>query len=99
MADKPHRTSASPVNGIDEPETPDIDGIKALGLRFGRTGKSLIISQNNDPFYIRPAEQLTAEWFAELWERLAINRGSHLRRIHYRLVSTVSPILCPDGRP
>ena len=39
-----------------------------------------------------PRRQSRAEWFAEIWHRLEIPVGWHYRRIHYKLISTVSPL-------
>jgi hypothetical protein len=52
----------------------------------------------HDPFYVgRPAQRATAEWFASLWERFGFKRGTHLRRVHYALVSQDPPPSLPDG--
>jgi hypothetical protein len=63
----------------------------------------LAMSRNRDPFYAgAPAQQAKAEWFAELWQRLQLPRGVHLRRIHYRLVTQKPGQLLPskhDGTP
>jgi hypothetical protein len=43
----------------------------------------------NDPFRCgTPGHVAQAEWFARLWEEHGFGHGVHLRRIHYRLVST-----------
>jgi hypothetical protein len=39
-----------------------------------------------------------AEWFAEQYRQFGFGVGTHLRRIHYRLISQAAPILLPDGR-
>jgi hypothetical protein len=50
----------------------------------------IVLSDENDPFFCdRPGKrQDSAEWFASLWDRLAVPNGVHLRRLHYLLVST-----------
>ena len=55
------------------------------------------LSPDNDPFFAgRGARRQAAEWFAVLWANHAA-AGSHLRRLHYRLVSADTPIRKPDG--
>jgi hypothetical protein len=57
------------------------------------------MSRQRDPFLAdSPSRQRDAEWFRELWSRYCRGR-SHLRRIHYVLVSTPTPILLPNGKP
>jgi hypothetical protein len=76
-------------------------GLKELARRRGLPLSALIaLSDDNDPFLCsRPGRRLGgAEWFAELWTRLAIPDGVHLRRLHYLLVSTTG-IVCPTGEP
>jgi hypothetical protein len=46
----------------------------------------------------RPNRAAIAQWFAELYGRLRIPRGAHLRRIHYVLVSQSEPVVMVDGR-
>jgi hypothetical protein len=44
-------------------------------------------AKNNDPYYIgshRDWEK--ARWFAAVWEQQGCGKGTHIRRIHYRLV-------------
>jgi hypothetical protein len=60
----------------------------------------IALSDDNDPFFAdRPGRrQEGALWFADLWNRLEVPEGVHLRRLHYLLVSTPG-ILCPNGEP
>jgi hypothetical protein len=52
----------------------------------------------NDPFTAGvPARKAGAQWFAKLWRRLGIEPGTHLRRIHYVLVSQDPPVRMLDG--
>jgi hypothetical protein len=77
----------------------DYDSLKATARSIGRPVKDLLaLAPNNDPFYAGVGfRRCAAEWFAEIWKQHG-ELGSHLRRLHYRLVSTTS--LCkPDGRP
>jgi hypothetical protein len=76
-------------------------GLKEIAARDGRSLAELIaLSDDVDPFmFDRPGRRLDgAQWFADLWERLAIPDGVHLRRLHYLLVSTPG-IMCPSGEP
>jgi hypothetical protein len=77
----------------------DYDAIKQLALVLGRPAKTLhALSPRNDPFYITPARQLAAKWFAEVWRGLGLVLA-HYRRIHYRLVSLAEPVLMANGQP
>ncbi len=76
------------------------DRIKQLKKETGANIPDLLaLDRNNDPFFAgSPAQLRDAEWFAELWERYGFESGTHLRRIHYRLVSYEGVVL-PDGTP
>ena len=46
------------------------------------------LAVGNDPFYAECAgRRVSAEWFAEQYEREGFATGTHIRRIHYRLIS------------
>jgi hypothetical protein len=54
----------------------------------------IVLSPQNDPFYAgTETEKAMAEWFAEVF---GTSTGSHLRRIHYRLVSR-GDVMRADG--
>jgi hypothetical protein len=77
----------------------DYDGIKQLATDFGRSMGTLIaLTDDNDPFLAdRPGRRMDgALWFAELWSRLGIEDGVHVRRLHCRLISTTG-ITTQDG--
>jgi hypothetical protein len=77
--------------------TLDHAGLLALSKELKRPLYTLEVTQR-DPFTAgSPARQRDAEWFAELWQRFDIQPGAHLRRIHYRLLS--STVTMPDGSP
>jgi hypothetical protein len=77
----------------------DYEGIKALSKELGRPCKTLIaLAEINEPFYLTPARQRDGEWFAKLWHEHGFGSGSHIRRVHYRLISTAATIVLPDGR-
>ena len=74
--------------------------LKAMAAQHGLTLENLTaLSSDNDPFLCdRPGRRLErAQWFADLWHRLEIPNGVHLRRLHYILISTPG-ITRPDGR-
>jgi hypothetical protein len=77
----------------------DIESIKELAKTIGRPViQCIALAYKNDPFYIAPARYKAAEWFADLWQKHG-TIGSHIRRIHYRLVSPPEGVvfLKPDG--
>jgi hypothetical protein len=67
----------------------DYDVIGQLADEIGcRRADLIVLSPQNDPFYAGvAARREAAEWFARLWGELEFKPGSHLRRIHYVLVS------------
>lgn len=73
--------------------------IKQLAKDHGITISDLCaLSPKNDPFYTgRPSEVIAAEWFAGLWNKFGYQRGVHLRRVHYQIVSQNPPVNRPDG--
>ena len=76
----------------------DYDLLKELAKTIKRpTTKLIALTKTNDPFFARaPFRVKAAEWFArEVWPKHG-RVGSHLRRIHYRLVT--EPIQMPVGR-
>ena len=68
---------------------------------IGCTIKDLLaLAPMNDPFYSgSPSTVEKAEWFARLWDTLRCVDGSHLRRVHYRLITQEEPYLLPNGLP
>jgi hypothetical protein len=75
--------------------------IKELAKAEKCTVKDLIVlSQQNDPFYCGTDGDLAkGEWFGDLWRRFGYNGGVHIRRVHYQIISQLSPVLMPDGTP
>jgi hypothetical protein len=92
VLDKRMRSSKGPLNH---------ERLKALSKQLGRPLFTLYaLSVANDPFIAgQPARRAAAEWFAEVWNDLGVERGFHLRRIHYAAMSQDPPILMPDGEP
>jgi hypothetical protein len=80
-------------------ETP-YDRIKCMAEDEGRPIPALLaLDRANDPFYCgAPAQVRQAQWFARLWRDGRFPRGSHLRRVHYVLLSK-SRVTLSDGRP
>lgn len=71
--------------------------IKRLSRETGKPVPELLgMSSRNDPFYIMPSQERQALWFADLWTRFNLPAGTHLRRIHYKLLSQAGLEL-PDG--
>ena len=77
----------------------DYEQIKALAKAHKISAKDLLaLAPGNDPFYVgQPSQKQWAQWFSELWARLGLGTGVHLRRIHYQLVSQDPPIVTPSG--
>jgi hypothetical protein len=49
----------------------------------------IALSHDNDPFYANlPMRSLRAHWFKKIWDRLGFKRGTHLRRVHYKLIKS-----------
>lgn len=58
----------------------------------------IALAPHNDPFYVgKPNDLDLGRWFANLWRRFGYNRGVHLRRVHYQIISQNPPIKLPDG--
>jgi hypothetical protein len=76
------------------------DDIKRLAAHLGVRVKSLLaMADTNDPFYAgSPAGLLHAQWFAGLWDACGYTDmvGIHLRRMHYKVVSTFPGLLTAD---
>jgi hypothetical protein len=75
--------------------------IKALAKQTRRSVNELIVlAPNNDPFYTgTPGDKALGEWFAALWQAFGYDRGVHIRRVHYQVVSQDPPVLMPNGKP
>jgi hypothetical protein len=74
--------------------------IKALAKRLRCVVPNLLVlARQNDPFFAgSPAQERRAQWFAGLWNEFGYTTGVHLRRVHYQLVSQLSPRK-DDGTP
>jgi hypothetical protein len=80
-------------------DTYDYAGLKELAKSLRRPSTTLVaLAPQNDPFYAdMPSRRAMAEWFAGLWERFGLQRGIHLRAVHYKLISQRTPITFPNG--
>jgi hypothetical protein len=76
----------------------EFESLKAMAKSIGRPIRNLLaLAPVNDPFYAGVGHRRRdAEWFAAIWAKHGAV-GSHLRRLHYRLISSTSPVLKPDG--
>jgi hypothetical protein len=72
----------------------DFDAIRELAKNIKRPVTELLaLAPQNDPFYAGVGHRgEAAEWFVQHWP----GPGTHLRRIHYQLVST--HVQLPNGR-
>jgi hypothetical protein len=79
----------------------DYETIVALAAEMGCRCEDLIaLDSKNDPFYAKVPRRLkAAEWFANQWTGLGFRIGSHLRRLHYIIISQEKPILKTNGEP
>ena len=78
-------------------------GVKDFGYEYVRSlakrkrcriEELLALAKKNDPFFVgAPAQLARAEWFARLWDENNFPRGTHLRRVHYRLLSGSRPVM------
>lgn len=75
--------------------------VKELAKSEGcRVTDLIALAPQNDPFYAGTASDVTvATWFADLWERFGYERGVHIRRVHYQIISQTPPIAMPNGKP
>ena len=88
-----------PVNSTAPFSIQDYHGLKQMAAELGRPLSTLtVLADDRDPFIAdRPGKRLAhAEWFADVWRRLKIPNPTHLRRLHYLLVST-SGVILPSG--
>lgn len=81
----------------------DYDALKSLARQISRPVRDLVaLAPANDPFYAGcPHRERDARWFRDLWDRFGFEHGVHLRRIHYRLISSSEDarVLKPDSAP
>jgi hypothetical protein len=82
-------------------KTLSYENIKAYAKALGTTIKSLIVlGDGNDPFYCgTPNHQLWANWLGNYWRSPGMGKCSHIRALHYQLVSQSEPVIMPDGEP
>src|SRR5271165_1636770 len=76
----------------------DYDSIKEMAKKVGRPVKDfLALATINDPFYAGVGKRRRdAEWFADLWAEYG-RAGAHLRRLHYQIISSATPVKKPNG--
>ncbi|TMC15492.1 MAG: hypothetical protein E6J34_22085 [Chloroflexi bacterium] len=80
-------------------ESIDYDWIKRVAKAQGvSVNEYIVLAPQNDPFYTgTPNDRALGQWFADVWQQLGEGR-SHLRRVHYYLVSLGS-VTFPNGKP
>ncbi len=76
------------------------DTIKNMASNQGkRVSDYLALAVQNDPFYVgQNAEVEKAKWFAEIWDAGILARQSHVRGIHYIMISREDPLVMPNGK-
>jgi hypothetical protein len=63
-----------------------------------RIADLVAMSEDHDPFLAeQEGRRAQGEWFAGIWHQFGIGQGTHLRRIHYRLVSASPPVRMWNG--
>jgi hypothetical protein len=69
----------------------DYESLKTMARNIGRPIRDLLaLAPCNDPFYAGVGfRRQAAEWFATIWADHG-SAGSHLRRLHYQLVSSAA---------
>ena len=74
--------------------TIDYGRLREMAPQLGRPLDAMVAqSKQSDPFFAGlPIRAAGAKWLADLWRRLRIPRGSHVRRIYYILISQPEPI-------
>ena len=79
----------------------DYDSVKQLAQALDRPVSTLLAQDpSSDPFFAgRLGRRAGAQWFAKLWRRFELGPGTHLRRVHYILVSQASPIIGANSKP
>jgi hypothetical protein len=75
-----------------EQQTFGCEAIKQLAADLGPASMLYALSAHNDPFFILPSRRAEAEWFARLWMQFLMGTGSHIRRMHYKLISRRTPV-------
>jgi hypothetical protein len=82
-------------------EKPDYDVLKQMSQALGRPAATLLaMADANDPFFVGlPRRRAAAEWFLGIWNTYQNRPKTHLRALHYLLISQKVPITGPNGLP
>jgi len=52
----------------------------------------LVLARGNDPFFAGTDTDIKkAQWFKQIWDEFGYSSGTHIRRIHYQLISQHHP--------
>ena len=81
------------------PDTPKA-ALKAIAASTGSTLRSLLVlAPQNDPFNAGSETDVrAAQWFADIFRRYEFPSGTHVRRIHYFLVTLKEDVIRHDGK-
>lgn len=73
---------------------------RQLGIPRNSAKELRVLTADNDPFYAgMPYQKANAEWFAGMLDRFGLQLGAHMRRVHYRMITSREPVTLPDGTP
>jgi hypothetical protein len=101
-ADQEVTSSVSPAIPLSPPRGPKAhkDMARRLGIARSSAQELIVLTPDNDPFYKgTPAHVHDAEWFVGMLDRFGLHLGAHIRRVHYRMITSREPVTLPDGRP
>ena len=75
--------------------------IKRIAKQSGcRISDLITLSVQNDPFNCGSKGDIAlAEWFADLWNRFGMQPKSHIRKLHYKIVSQKEDVPKLEGSP
>jgi hypothetical protein len=75
--------------------------IKRIAKQSGcRISDLITLSVQHDPFNCGSKGDIAlAEWFANLWNRFGMQPNSHIRKLHYKIVSQEEDVPKLDGSP
>lgn len=80
------------------------EGIKELKRALRQLGHKwsmpelYVMAPQNDPFLAgMGANKADAEWFTDIWKKFHFPKGTHVRRVHYKMVSAAEPVMMRNG--
>jgi hypothetical protein len=85
------------ITDSNEAVTPNAKLRETAAAAGCRMKDLLVLAPQNDPFNSgTAADRKNATWFYQMFRRFG-GPGTHLRKIHYRIISAEEPVLKPDG--